>query len=248
LAQTAELVVVDQTGADAASERTAQVEAIAQKLNARLVTPDDAPESDWVLVNTFDGLELRSGGLTGPVRIGAQLPERRKVSRSDPLGRALGTGCRSVVDATAGIGTDALVMVQMGYDVTVIERVPLIATLLEDRLSRSGRVAASVPVHVGDARKILLELKLTPDAVFLDPMFPGRRRASALPRKELVALAELAAPVETDETVARELLDTALDVATNRVVVKRLPESPELKAGPSHSLGGKTVRYDVYLA
>lgn len=242
-----DLVVIDLTGADASQEQTARVQALAQTLNAPLVSADDASEADWVLVSTYDGLELRSGGVMGPVRIGAQLPERRKVSRSDPLGRALGTSCRSVVDATAGIGTDALMMVQMGYDVTVIESVPVIAALLNDRLSRSGRVASAVPIYVGDARTLLQELKLSPDAVFLDPMFPGRRRASALPRKELVALAELAAPVDGDETAARDLLDASLQVATNRVVVKRLPESPELKSGPSHSLGSKTVRYDVYL-
>jgi len=248
LSDSIDLVVVDQTDDATASRDRASATDVAQKLNVPLVTVDEAADADWVLVNTFDGLELRSGGIGGSIRIGAALPERRKVSRSDPLGRALGTSCRSVVDATAGIGTDSLGMVQMGYEVTAIESVPLIAVLLADRLSRSGRVAASVPVHVGNANIILGELESAPDAVYLDPMFPGRRRASALPRKELVALAELTDPVDGDESVARSLLDTALLTATNRVVVKRLPESPELKAGPNHSLGGKTVRYDVYLA
>lgn len=225
----------------------AQAAQVAADLNAPLVDSDQAPDDGWVVVCTYDGLELRSGGLKGPIRVGAALENRRKVKRSDSLGRALGAGTKTVVDATAGLGTDALSMIRMGFEVRVIESVPLIAVLLKDRLARSGRVAAQTIVIEGDARKYLSEIAPAPDVVFLDPMFAMRKRASALPRKELVALGELAVAVDVDETAARELLDVALGVATSRVVVKRLPESPQLKGEPNHSLGSKTVRYDVYL-
>lgn len=224
-----------------------QAASVAADLKVPLVAPDQASDDSWVLVCTHDGIELRSGGFKGPVRVSASLENRRKISRSDALGRALGAGTQTVVDATAGLGTDALSMIRMGFDVQVIESVPVIAVLLKDRLARSGRVAAATTVIEGDAVTHLPKISPAADAVFLDPMFAVRKRASALPRKELVALSELADAVDAEETAARALIDIAMDVATSRVVVKRLPESPQLKGEPNHSLGSKTVRYDVYL-
>lgn len=234
------MVAVDTTGGQQGAD-------VASELGIPLVEPAEVPDDCWVIVCTYDGLELRSGGMGGPIRIGAALEVRRKVNRQDPLGRALGAGTRTVTDATAGLGTDTLTMIKMGFEVTAIESVPVVAVLLKDRLARSGRNAAGVRVYDGDACEHLPGINPAPDAVFLDPMFAQRRRASALPRKELVALSELTDPVDAKETAARQLLEVALSVATSRVVVKRLPESQELKSNPNHSLGSKTVRYDVYL-
>ena len=44
----------------------------------------------------------------------------------------------TVVDATAGLGRDAFVLAQLGCAVTLIERNPLIAALLEDGFAACG--------------------------------------------------------------------------------------------------------------
>ncbi|MCI5159558.1 MAG: hypothetical protein D3906_14235, partial [Candidatus Electrothrix sp. AUS1_2] len=76
-----------------------------------------------------------------------------------------------------------------------------------------------------------------------NPQFPERRK-SALVKKELQILQLLA---EQDAAPER-LLAAALKVAGRRVVVKRPLKAPCLTALlPSHSLFGKTVRFDVYL-
>ncbi|OGI37246.1 MAG: hypothetical protein A2140_08420, partial [Candidatus Muproteobacteria bacterium RBG_16_62_13] len=95
---------------------------------------------------------------------------------------------------------------------------------------------------VGDARTILPTLDPAPDVVYLDPMFPPKRRKSAAVRKELALLRRLAG----DDPDAHELFEVAWGVARQRVVVKRPDHAPPLAPKPTVSYGGKLIRYDVY--
>ena len=169
-------------------------------------------------------------------------------SRREPLARALGARTRTVIDATAGLGQDAFLLACLGYRVTAIERAPVLAVLLRDGLAR----AAADPVQrnalgdrlcviTGDARLLLREMT-PPDAVFLDPMFPPKRRKSALARKEI----QIIRRVVGDDPDALELFAVARASARERVVVKRPTSAPPLAPRPSMSYVSKLVRYDVY--
>ncbi len=82
----------------------------------------------------------------------------------------------------------------------------------------------------------------SPDAVYLDPMYPPRTRATALGRKALRMLRDI---VGDDDDIG-SLFAVALRAARRRVIVKR-PRRAAVLPGPfltSH--GGKLVRYDVY--
>lgn len=80
-------------------------------------------------------------------------------------------------------------------------------------------------------------------AVVLDPMFPPKRRASALPSKEMQFLASI---VGADEDSA-ELLALARSTCRGRVIVKRAPDAPALAPDVSFAVESKLVRFDVYL-
>lgn len=190
------------------------------------------------------GLSLRTTGPGGSERINSRAPLPYQVSRRDPLGRAIGKGNTQVVDATAGLGGDTLLMLMMGLHVVAIEQSPILYVLLRDRLDTvlSAEQRSRAQLHCGDSNNALTTLSTTPEVVYLDPMFPPRRKTSALPKKELMELRELAAEPQSGV----KLLDTALGVAGNRVVVKRLPESEPIAAVPDWHHAGKTVRYDVY--
>ena len=97
---------------------------------------------------------------------------------------------------------------------------------------------------VGDAREVLVCLPVedAPDVVYLDPMFPPRKK-SALPKKEPRILRRLVG----EGPDAGELLDIARRVARRRVVVKRTPHAPPLAPAPTMSYEGKIARYDVYV-
>lgn len=78
--------------------------------------------------------------------------------------------------------------------------------------------------------------------VYLDPMFPHNDK-SALVKKEMRAFR----PVVGDDLDADQLLDAALAIAENRVVVKRPRKAPFLAdRKPSLQFQGKSSRYDIY--
>lgn len=171
-------------------------------------------------------------------------------ARSMPVVKAVGDA-RTVVDATAGLLGDAFLLAAAGIRVTAIERSPVIHALAADGLRRAAldpRLAALIGDRIelvhGDARAWLAARVGTPDApdaVVIDPMFPPKKRQSALPRKEMVVLREL---VGSDADAA-ELLAVARNCARGRVALKRGDDASELDA-PEWTIGGTTVRYDIW--
>jgi len=213
-------------------------------LDFPLVEAEDAER--FLVCSAATGLSLRSGSIDGVQHIMSRVPGPYRVGRRDPLGRAIGRHATEVVDATAGLGGDMVLMLTMGIRVIGIEQSPLLFMLLYDRLNNaSGSIAPEqFDLHCADSNVFLHQLEPAPQVVYLDPMFPARRKTSALPKKALVELRSLAARPES----ATALLCTARRVARSRVVVKRLPESAPIAEQPDWSHEGKTVRYDVYRA
>ncbi|HIZ45793.1 MAG TPA: class I SAM-dependent methyltransferase [Candidatus Olsenella pullistercoris] len=175
--------------------------------------------------------------------------------RPDRLGRELlvraarvrGVASPAVVDATAGLGEDSLLLAAAGFSVTMFEKDPVIASLLRDALERASnepqltKVVSRMRLVEGDSVVGLRELGFAPDVVFLDPMFPERTKSAAV-KKKFQLLHLLERPCDNE----RELLEAALAARPRKVVVKRPPKGPALAgARPSHSLAGKAVRYDV---
>lgn len=192
-----------------------------------------------------DGMELRGD-------FARMLPRIRQ----DRLGKELlvraarirgARGPLSAVDATAGLGEDSILLAAAGYRVTLCERDEVIAALLRDALERAANdarladVAARMTLVEGDAVATLEQLEASPDLVFLDPMFPERRRRAAT-NKKLQLFQRLERPCENEEALMR----AALAAHPRKVVVKRPLKGPYL-AGvkPSSSLAGKVVRYDI---
>lgn len=208
------------------------------------VTVEPNSADRYLVCGREDGLSLREPGRNGVERISSRTAAPRQVSRRDPLGRAVGRGNTRVLDATAGLGNDMLLMLLMGFHVTGIEQSPLLYVMLKDRLDQTLDDAqkARMRLYCGDSNTKISTIVPTPEVIYLDPMFPPRRKTSALPKKELMELRLLAARPETGAS----LLHSARRIASNRVIVKRLPESEPISNEPDWSLEGKTVRYDVY--
>lgn len=155
----------------------------------------------------------------------------------------------TVLDATAGLGRDAFVLAELGCAVTLVERHPLIAALLEDGLRRAAADADVAPI-VGRMRLLGADAIATmsgwqgeaPQVIYLDPMFPHRDK-SALVKKEM----RLFRPLVGDDDDAPALLAAALALASHRVVVKRPRKAPAIAgAKPGYVLEGKSSRYDIY--
>lgn len=209
---------------------------------------DEAPsEPDaLVLVVTPRGLELREANAPESRGVRARIDKHAagpRVSRRHAFGRAIGPGARTVLDATAGLGQDAGMLVAMGFDVTAVERVPMLAALLRDAVERLPEIASRLRVVEDDARDVLREAAPPPDVVYLDPMFPPKRKTSALARKSVRWIRRLAG----DDPDAADLLAVAREHAAQRVVVKRPTYATPVASEPSFVIETKLVRYDVYV-
>ena len=239
---------------------------LAQRLGLPLlasgIDPVQCNEAGAVLlVDGYHRSVLRTGkGAPGAVAVDFGNPamrHRRASGQREMLGRAVGQGKKSpllILDATAGLGRDAFVLADLGCDVILCERQPVIAELLRAGLqvaAHSGdawliSVVQRMQLCQGDARQPGAGQIVGIDVIYLDPMFPPRSKSAAV-KKEMALFQHLLEDV-TDPYDADALLQWALQQAAARVVVKRPARAPALAAlQPSHCIVGKSVRYDVYV-
>lgn len=169
--------------------------------------------------------------------------------KKGPLAQAIGRKTTSVIDATTGWAQDSLALFRMGYQVICIERSLIMAELIRDGLMRLSQkewvrqLQLAVPqLVVADAIQALQSVVAKPDCVYLDPMFPPKRRKSALSKKSMTMLRELLG----DDTDKQELFAAALGAAGKRVVVKSPDYAEPLGGPPDLSLHSKLLRFDVY--
>ena len=158
----------------------------------------------------------------------------------------------SVLDCTAGLARDAFVLASLGCTVQLCERSPLVHLLLQDGLARAAdsddpqlcEIISRMQLQPLDAREYMKGLTDgdRPDVIYLDPMFPEKRKSAAV-KKDMAAFHLL---VGADED-ADSLLPLALQVARYRVVVKRSRHAPHLNLQkPDLVLEGDSTRFDIY--
>lgn len=244
-----------------------EVRSRAKELSERLAVPMLASQTEVVAEDPELWLEVSSEGVrlqpTGKKAPGATYADfvsgavahRRQFGggKGQMIAKAVGIkgGIKpGVLDATAGLGKDAFVLATLGCEMTLIERSPIIHALLEDGLLRAAHSDVGDIVqrmHLIHANSICWMREQAEQGrkfpvVYLDPMFPHSDK-SALVKKEMRAFR----PVVGDDLDADNLLDSALAIAENRVVVKRPRKAPFLAdRKPSLQFEGKSSRYDIY--
>jgi len=220
------------------------------------IVQDPSPAS-YRLVAAEGRLELRPPGEADrpglrahfpPDRAGTR-PARSAGPRAHPLVRAFHRHSGPVLDLTAGLGADAYRLAEAGHAVSACERHPAVYALLStgfsaDRLKGKvpGATAARLTASHADGLAHLAGEPRTGLGIYLDPMYPPPRRASALPRRALQILRGLLG--ESDDI---DTLFAAARARAARIVVKRPHHAAPLAPGAAFTVESKLVRFDVYL-
>ncbi len=164
----------------------------------------------------------------------------------EPVIKALGYGhgIRHVLDLTMGLAIDSVFFAQHGFQVTSIERNPLLHYLAKSSQAISLRPELkNINFVHSDAETFLKTYSFqNPTSTYFDPMYPHKKK-SALPRQEMVLFRTL---VGADED-ASHTLEVVLKHDFQRVVVKRPLRAEPLAAKVSYSVESKLVRFDVYV-
>ena len=221
------------------------------------------PQLQFLLQFNQQALELikldepKLGGIKVDFVDGASA-HRRKFGggRGQDIAKAIGLKhgfTPHILDATAGLGRDAFVLASLGCQVTLMERMPVVAALLDDGIERAklnsdvGEIAQRMTlVHASSIDAMTLAEQV--DVVYLDPMYPHREKSAAV-KKEMRVFQSLVG----EDLDADELLAPALALAKYRVVVKRPSYAPPLNSTspkhkkPSTSINMKKNRFDVYV-
>ncbi len=160
-----------------------------------------------------------------------------------------------VLDATCGMGSDALILAFWGATVTCTERNPIISELMSDALKRCEEMDVDPKLKEllqkrfkfipnKDAKEVLENIAVgkLPHTIYIDPMFPDHGKRKALPLKEMQIFRVI---VGNDDDIV-DLFNLALRKSLNRVVVKRPDKGTAISDLITASFRGKMVRYDMY--
>jgi 16S rRNA (guanine1516-N2)-methyltransferase len=235
---------------------------LAAELNLPFTASIEHRPTDFVLAYTVQGLQLLYMPLGSKKnscllfvdfvhgKNGFRLAKNCTIKQA--IARAVGIkpGFRpTILDGTAGLGTDAFVLASLGCTINLCERSPVVGALLEDGLLRAAKEEKTIEivkklflVH-SDTIEYLSKSTESFHTIYLDPMYPHSNQ-SALNKQALRVIRSL---VGGDQD-GPELLENSLQKANNRVVVKRPRHAPLLSdVQPSHVIEMKNSRFDIYL-
>ncbi len=155
-------------------------------------------------------------------------------------------GTPTLIDATAGLGEDGFILAAYGFNVMLYEYNQVIYGILKEALDHAKddpeleEIIRRMKLFNEDSMKALPTLAGKADVVYLDPMFPKRKK-SGLIKKKFQVLQELEFPCPDEEG----LLLAALSAKPKKVVIKRPLKAPALAGRkPDYSIKGSVIRYD----
>jgi len=218
---------------------------VAARYKMPLISEDDRAATRFVLVFASDRLVLtdQDNPKCRPILVpDLKMP---RLSRKQLPGKAIGRQSKTVVDATAGWGSDAFLLAAMGFEVVAVERCAAVCALLEDGIERNLKINDFLHIshRYADAVSYLGMLEEKPDAVYLDPMYPQGRKKSVKVARKMSVLRTVAG----EDSNFLALFGQAVRCAAKKVVLKRPKYAAVLfPQSVAMSMNGKMARYDIY--
>ena len=173
------------------------------------------------------------------------------------------TSVSTIIDLTAGLGRDSMLLAKAGATVVMNERNETLVMLLRDAIRRHvsqnhqltllqmDSASSNFPLSLHEA----VNLHDRQISCYLDPIFPQQtKRNSALVKKEsqifrlLTENDNKGMSPEEKEQEEKQMLKNAWEISNYRIVVKRPLHGPALAKSVPHSVLKSTkLRFDIYL-
>ena len=209
-------------------------------------------QPELALLLDQDGLWLAADGMRMQPDWLGQLPRlKRATIKTELAARACQVEQQPlIIDATAGMGHDGLLLARLGATVILVEQHPIVWALLTSAMQQAqsnlhlAKISQRMQLVHANAVDWLAEQQV--DVVYLDPMFPKGDlpdKQQPLVKKEMQILQKLfAASTDTGDA----LLAPARQAA-KRVIVKRPKLAPCLAGQTAdHQWLGDACRFDGY--
>ncbi|MFN8769759.1 MAG: class I SAM-dependent methyltransferase [Neisseriaceae bacterium] len=155
----------------------------------------------------------------------------------------------TILDLTAGFGKDSNLIASFGYNVIMVERNPVLATIiyhaiLHNYFNNNVQIIYMDSIDYLESFNSLLPI----DAIYLDPMFEQDKSSKA--KKEMQIIDNIISTFDTLDNSFQSnarLFKLAQNI-TKKIIIKRDNKQKPLidNPKPSYSKLGKTIRYDVY--
>ena len=219
-----------------------------ERYDLQLIFHDDLVELFDSELNTTISIDFLKGTLAHRQQFGG--------GRGQAIAKAMGLKAGTtpeILDTTAGLAGDAFVLATLGCPITMIERSPIIFTLIEDAIERASLsdkfqtiIKQGFNLINADANDFIKQQLnkngAKPDVVYIDPMYPERKK-SALVKKDMQVLQRL----HGNDDSSAQLFENALLFAKKRVVVKRPLHAETIsRKVPNTCIKSKKTRYDIY--
>ncbi|QCI26970.1 16S rRNA methyltransferase [Buchnera aphidicola (Thelaxes californica)] len=178
----------------------------------------------------------------------------KNIHTKEALPKAVGiknTYFPNIIDTTAGLGKDSVLLAALGCQVTMFERNPIIAFCLQEALKKAKKNTI-IGQFISDNIKLFKQSSLQmidipeitkPEVIYLDPMLYTLKIKSS-PKREIHFLKKLIKNADQD---AYKIFSIAIQFATKRVVVKRPLNCTFLNnIKTKNFIKTKKNRFDIY--
>ncbi|MEC9205706.1 MAG: class I SAM-dependent methyltransferase [Pseudomonadota bacterium] len=151
----------------------------------------------------------------------------------------------SILDCTAGFGRDGFILASLGFNVTMIERNPIITLLLRNGIKRSiSQVKNNLCLLYGDSYEYLKTYNDFFDYIYIDFMFKKIKNTSLSSKYD-----EVLKILANDKKNRIRLLEIAKEKCKNKVIVKGSKNLNSITGvDPDYSVKTNLVRYDIFLS
>lgn len=158
-----------------------------------------------------------------------------------------------VLDCTAGIGRDMMIMAYLGCSVVALERHPEVYQALVNALEEAKShpllqtAVSRIQLYNQNAISYLNQTDTVFDIIYCDPMFDPKKKTAKV-KKEMQQLQTLVG-FEQDQQDKNSLFLLALDKAKEKTIIKTHTVSPPIPLDvrvPTTQLTHKTVHFYIY--